>query len=104
METGNPRLVRIVSWLSGVVAAIVAISLPSSFFVLSHRHQLEVLDTEAEINARIASQVINANPELWRYQHAKLEEFLARRPRHGEAEARRIFDVDGQVIAQSVDP
>jgi signal transduction histidine kinase len=72
--------------------------------VLSHRHQLEVLDTEAEINARIASQVINANPELWRYQHAKLEEFLARRPRHGEAEARRIFDVDGQVIAQSVDP
>jgi hypothetical protein len=33
----------------------------------SYNLKSAVLDTEAEINARIASHIINAKPTLWRF-------------------------------------
>lgn len=60
------------------------------------------LDAEAEINARLLSQVIEA-PEMWHFDDLKLEEFLRRRSEHGQPETRRIFDTQRNLIAQSVD-
>jgi len=59
-------------------------------------------DAEAEINARLLSQVIEA-PEMWHFDDLKLEEFLRRRSEHGQPETRRIFDTQRNLIAQSVD-
>jgi signal transduction histidine kinase len=100
--TSNPS--RVISWIAGIVAGIVVFSLPLVYFVSSYHEMEEVLLAEAEINGRIASQVIAANPALWRFQQPKLEEFLGRRPRHGVLEVRRLTDLQGAVIAESVDP
>jgi signal transduction histidine kinase len=93
-----------ITWIAGVVAVAVACALPATFFVSSYWLQKAVIDTEAEINARLASQVINANPTLWRFQQQKFEEFLQRRPHQGDHEIRRIVNLEGKMIAESADP
>ncbi|MBI3000126.1 MAG: GAF domain-containing sensor histidine kinase [Deltaproteobacteria bacterium] len=100
----DPKTARTISRIAGVIAAAVAIILPLGYLVLSYQNQAGALEAEAEINGRIATQVINANSEMWRFQQSKLEEFLSRRPRHGHAESRRILDTQNKVIAESVDP
>ncbi|GFE56988.1 ATP-binding protein [Geobacter sp. AOG1] len=82
-----------------VVAALI---LPVGYFVISYGHLLGTMETEAEINAKLVSRVISTNPELWRYETIRIEELLARRPRSGTAETRRIFDEKNVLVAESV--
>jgi len=103
VSPGDHRLAATVSWIAAVIAAVVAIALPLTYFSSARNVLYAVLETEAEINAYIAAQVVRANPTLWRFQTAKLEEFVKRRPRHGEAEIRRVVDLDGKTIAESAD-
>lgn len=104
MDTLNPKVIKLITWYAGIGALVVAILLPTVYFTLSYQNHMGGLDAEAEINGRLATQIINANPQMWRFQQPKLEEFLKRRPRHGEREARRIYDNDNRVVAESVDP
>jgi len=97
------KVASVISWIAGVVAVIASCAPPMIFFVSSYNLQQAVIDTETEINAGIATQIINANPGLWRFQQLKLEEFLQRRPHQGGLEVRRIVDLDGKVIAESAD-
>src|SRR6266508_426538 len=103
MQNVDSRLARTISWIAATVAILVAVALPFGYFSVSYQYELGMLDAQAEINGRIASQVINANPEMWRFMNQRLEEFLSRRPRSGFAEIRRIVDNDNKIIAQSVD-
>src|SRR3989337_2977231 len=103
MANVDPKIARTITWIAGIVAIVVAAALPAMYFALSYQSLVAGLTTEAEINARIASAVINENPEMWRFQQLKLEESLSRRPRHGHLEVRRILDNDSKVIAESVD-
>jgi len=103
MQPINANFGRTVSWFAGLIAVVIAILLPLGYFTLEHQNQAAALGAEAEINARLATQVINANPEMWRFQQLKLGEFLSRRPRHGQPEIRRIFDDREGLIAESVD-
>lgn len=104
MRDVNPKLSRTVRRIAGAAALIISISLPLGYYLIGYRYQVGMLDAQAEINARIASQVINTNPEMWRFMNARLEDFLSRRPRQGYAEIRRIVDEDNTVIAESADP
>jgi len=99
----NLKIGKAASWVGGIVACAIAFALPAIYLLSSHDRENAVLETEAEINARIASQVVGTNPSLWQFQTAKLEEFLGRRPRHGQPEWRVIKTLDGHVIAQSTD-
>lgn len=104
MEPVQANVSRTISWLAGVIACFIALALPLFYFISSYRAEEAVLDVQAEINARIASQVVNAAPTLWRFQPQKLQENLNRRPRTARHEVRRILDLDGQIIAASGDP
>jgi signal transduction histidine kinase len=103
MPVSDSELSKTISWIAGVIAFAVAVTFPIIYFMSSYRLAKAVLDTEAAINGRIASEVVNANPTLWQYQQPKLEEFLKRRARPGSSEVRRIADLNGKVIAQSAD-
>jgi signal transduction histidine kinase len=103
MQIVDSKLARTVSSIAGIVAIVVAITLPLSYFSISYQYQVGMLDAQAEINSRIASQVINANPELWRFMGERLNDFLSRRAAGGYPEVRRIVDNDNKVIAQSAD-
>jgi two-component system, cell cycle sensor histidine kinase and response regulator CckA len=96
------RTQRVYLWVGITIAILVAAVLPVGYFALSFTYMRGALDTEAEINASAIGQVIKLNPELWRYEQARLEELLSRRPRTGSAETRRIVDPSGIVVAESV--
>jgi PAS domain S-box-containing protein len=85
-----------------VFAVVAALILPVGYFVMSYEHLMGIMDTEAEINAKLVSRLISTNPELWRYETVRIEELLARRPRSGKAETRRIFDDKNMLVAESV--
>ncbi len=103
MQPASPNLVKTLTWIAALCAVVIALTLPVVYFTLSYQNQVGSLEAEAEINGRLASQVISVNPEMWRFQELKLSEFLKRRPRHGQPEIRRIFDHERALIAESVD-
>lgn len=85
-----------------LTAAVVALP-PSIYFAVSYVYTAGVLETEAEINARIVTRIVSANPDLWQYEHIRFSEYLSRRPAHGDAERRRVLDATGIVVAESTD-
>lgn len=98
----NDNITRITTSVAAIISTFVALLIPVGYGVISHRYQMGTLETEAEINSKLVSGLINANPELWRYETDRIVELLDRRPRSGHAETRRIFDTRGTLIAESV--
>lgn len=95
---------RLLTRIALAVALCVTLLLPGVTFYVGYYSQRSILVTEAEINARLVSRLINENPELWRMVVLRLEELLKRRPRDGTPEARRVFDDQGLLVAESVTP
>jgi two-component sensor histidine kinase len=98
------RISVIVSWLAGVILGMMVLIFPVSYFCLSLRHMTGNLETEAEINARLVTRIVNANPRMWEFENLRLEEYLSRRPVRGDPEIRRIKNKRNEVVAESADP
>jgi signal transduction histidine kinase/CheY-like chemotaxis protein len=94
---------RTITWIAGIAAALVAAAFPISHYLFGLASVDSTLRTEAEINARLITQIINANPELWQFEVMRLEEMLAKRPSDGTPETRRLYSLDGTPIAPSDD-
>jgi PAS domain S-box-containing protein len=103
MQTADKRLTLIMSWMAGIAAVVIALGMPLVYFGLSYQHESAALATEAEINARIVTQLINANPEMWRFEELRLVELMSRRPGKGTKETRRILDIRNILIAESAE-
>jgi two-component system cell cycle sensor histidine kinase/response regulator CckA len=104
MRTTDRKVTLIVTWMTSLMAGIVAVGLPLAYYGLSYSFQDSALRTEAEINARIANELINANPEMWRFEELRLTELLRRRPEARTPEMRRIYDLDNRLVAGSAEP
>ena len=89
---------RTLGWIATIVALAVALLLPGVYFVVAYQSQDAILKTEAEINSRLVTLVINSNPELWEFEKVRLEALLARRPSDGQNEARSIKNLPRQVL------
>ncbi|MBI4684328.1 MAG: PAS domain S-box protein [Nitrospirae bacterium] len=100
-ETGGSKVIRITSFLALILSIMVAVLLPSAYFVLSYQEQSSMIETEAEANAYFITQLINANPSYWRYSQHRLNEALNRFTAKGDKEARRIFDTKNEVLASN---
>jgi len=92
-----------VTAIAAIVACAVALLLPGIYFTIAYQSQRAILDTEAQINAHLVTQIVNANPELWDVQKQRLENLLAMRPRDGHPELRTIYDLKGRMVAASRD-
>lgn len=92
---------KLTARLAETLSMLIALAFPAGYFFVSYQFIAGSLDAEVEINARLVSGVISANPLLWRFEQDRLEELLARRPRSGYAETRRIFDDKGVLVAES---
>ena len=95
---------RLLIGIAAAVALCIAILMPAVGFIGGWRSQQAILQSEAEINARLASRLINDNPELWRVTVLRFEEMLKHRPGDGTPEARTLFDDGGELVAESADP
>jgi diguanylate cyclase (GGDEF)-like protein/PAS domain S-box-containing protein len=93
------------SSLAALVCLLVGVLPPALLFALEYRFQRGEIVAGAEINARLASELINRNPELWRFEQLRLEELLGNRPRDTRrgAESRTILSLSGAAIASSAE-
>jgi signal transduction histidine kinase len=95
------RITSITTWIAGVAAVVVTILLPLGYFTVSYRYLKGSLEAEAEMTSHAVTELINANPEQWRYEQLRLEDLLARRTRQALKESRRIRDLRNRVVAEN---
>jgi len=94
---------RIITMLAGIVLGIVVLLFPLGYFIVSYQYAVGSLETEAEINAGIISQIISANPTMWQFEKVRIEEYLSRRPRKAHFETRRVLNNHNQIVGECVD-
>jgi PAS domain S-box-containing protein len=94
-------------WVT-LAAAALSIALfagpPAATFFFSRERIAGGLEAETEITSHLVTQIVSANPDLWEFEQARLGEYLARRPRAGDPEVRRVLDANGRVVAEVGDP
>ena len=89
--------------IAATIAILVALALPAIYFAAGLQAQRAVLHTEAEINARLVTQLINHNPEMWEFESLRLQALLGRRPGDRTPEGRAVFNARNKLIAESRD-
>ena len=94
---------RINFLIAGGVADLLAVTVPVIYFLLSYQFLSGSLETESEINAGLVTNLVNANPKLWRFEDVRLKGLLGKRLEEGHSDSWRIFDLKGAVIAESDD-
>jgi PAS domain S-box-containing protein len=92
---------RSLTLVAALVAAIIALVPPLGYFARSYQAEDAIIRTEAQINARLLTATINANPDLWQFQLPRLDALLAVRNPDGIPETRVLADADGEVISES---
>jgi PAS domain S-box-containing protein len=101
-ETGS--ISRITTRLAVTMSLVLALAIPAGYFLISYQYTVGTLEAEAEINGRLVSRIISANPLLWNFEELRLEELLSRRPHFNIAERRVVYDGKGAVVAKSEQP
>ena len=89
--------------IAAVFAMVIALIPPGALFWTEYSAIQAALGAEAQINARLASQVVDQNPEHWQLEVTHFEALLAKRPNNHTPESRVITDAGGGVVAQSQD-
>lgn len=104
MTTGRSSIARITTLLAGGITVAISVLIPVGYFLVSCQYMLGSLDTQAEINAQSFTNLVMANPGMWRYEEVRLMEILERRTRHDIPEARQVLDRKGKVIVENGGP
>lgn len=102
MRMKEKNVSQITGWLAGFFIVGVIIIFPLGYLFISYQYMSGSLETEAEINANIVSEIIGSNPEFWEFEQVRLTEYLSHRPTAGYAETRRLKDTKNMVVAESV--
>jgi signal transduction histidine kinase/DNA-binding response OmpR family regulator len=107
MRRESEIMERLITGIAGIVALLLALGLPAGHFMVRSQSLHAELRTEVDIYARLITQLINGNPELWEFEQKRLEALLARRPRDRQPEIRLLFKLqeplDAKLIAASRD-
>jgi diguanylate cyclase len=107
MNSKDASLIRVLTWIAGVIALLVAILPPLMVWLLSERTQVLHQELEVSIKAeRISTEIINRNPDLWWYELHRLEEVMSKdydlptssHQADEEEERRSLYDLNGVLI------
>ena len=94
---------RIITLIAAGTGLLIVLALPGAYYFIAKSHMDAILVTEAEINARLVTTLVNANPDLWRFQTDRLTMLLQRRPDDQTPETRRVIANEGGLVAASQD-
>jgi len=97
------NITGIVTCLVAIVTGMIVIIFPLVFFFHSYQNTAAMLETEAEINAGVLTNIISASGDYWEFEEIRLTEYLQNRPQEGVLESRRIVNNKNEIVAESVD-
>ncbi len=102
MFQSDSKLILNATWLAGIFAGLIALTIPLLYFVLSYQYQVASMQAEAEFSASTITRTINANPELWQFEEHRLQDLLAQQSVSDSPEWRRIVNTQGALITQNL--
>ncbi len=95
------RRTRLIVWgISGLITVLV----PLIYFQGAYQYVRGVVEARTELRAREVSQLIAANPAMWRYEEIRLTELLERGLEEDRSESVELAAADGEVIARKGRP
>jgi diguanylate cyclase len=104
------HIARIVTWIAALIALAIAVLLPGVVWFMSESSIAQDMELEAAMTAeRLNSEIINRNPDMWRFEEHRLEELINKEHRPQESqyshakqeEQRLILDHRGAVLLRS---
>ncbi len=99
--TWTQRRTGAVVWgISGLITVIV----PLIFYLGSYQHMRGVVEARTELRARDVSQLITANPTMWRFEELRLSELLGRGLAEDRAESVELVAADGATVVRQGHP
>jgi signal transduction histidine kinase/DNA-binding response OmpR family regulator len=100
----DKNMERLLGRIAAIVAFVVAVAGPSTYFALGFQFESGIVDTEAQVNSSLVTQLVHKNPERWQFEHDRLLYLLDRRSHERTPEIRRIIDTKDVEIIASRDP
>ena len=91
---------RVVGSLAGIVAALVALSLPSVYFAIAYESADAALEAEAAAVSRAVDQIVNDNPDMWEFETVRIRGLLEERFGRRQNDDRRVLDREGNLVAE----
>ena len=91
----------VVSWIAGIVAAIVALTLPLGYLGLAYRGLTTELAIEAKFRSGMITRYINDRPLSWKDSEHYLDELLTRNPPLRDQQWNRLFDAENNEVMQA---
>lgn len=89
---------QIVTWLAGVIAVLVTLSIPVGYFATTYYYESEYLQERTVQSANQLSEFIYLNPKTWRYQIPRLRELLDSNQWRQKTQHQQIHDTNGNLI------
>ena len=90
----NDNVATVISWIAGVVAAIVTLTLPLGYLGVAYRGLATELSIEANFRSGNITHFINERPLQWKISEHHLDELLTRNPPLRKQQWNRLFDVE----------
>jgi diguanylate cyclase (GGDEF)-like protein/PAS domain S-box-containing protein len=96
--------IKVITWLTAIILGGLIVIVPLGYFIVSYHYVEGILETEAEdIATTITQQIININPELWEFNHTRLNGYITLRPKDKSAEIRRILNIKNELVIEYAD-
>ncbi len=104
MKTPYRSVFQITTAIAAGIATLLTLLAPLGYFSITYQYLIGTLDSQADISARNAASLVMANPEMWIFEQIRLAELLERRTESDTQEIRRIYNMRGEIIAESLEP
>ncbi|MCI0756164.1 putative bifunctional diguanylate cyclase/phosphodiesterase [Teichococcus vastitatis] len=92
-------VVRAVTALAGLAALVMAAAVPLTYLFAAHSRLGGSLEASATLHAAEVAELARANPSFWEFEGLQVSAPAGSR---ASAERRRVFDVTGKLIIESV--
>ncbi|AZV77050.1 GGDEF domain-containing protein [Parasedimentitalea marina] len=93
----DPSIVRLTTAFAFAVSLAISILVPVSYFYFGLQFVHGKTTAQADMNSEDISQLVGRNPLMWHFETLRITEFLGG---YEDTEIWKVFDVDGQLVAQ----
>ena len=97
----NPyySVIRIIKIIAAMVSLVIFVGIPAGYFARVYEYEAHELQAQATSGADNISELIYANPDLWRFEEHRLESLLGNIVLRNSSAGIRVVDAQGKVIA-----
>jgi PAS domain S-box-containing protein len=104
-QRGQPKstisITKLMSLLGAFAACVFAIAIPSMYYAISINGTLRTLTIEADFLAKSIERTIQARPDLWEFESARLNALISQPSIHGGDHEKEIRTATGKLVIKN---